>query len=129
MASAQTTLAKPEPVEHTFIIHNFHTESGVTLPEAKIIYGTYGHLNAAGDNAILLPSHYMADMHGYDWLIGPGKALDPARQFLNYFRSALQVERKVNSSDSRGIFSMNGWMIQLRPLGTERVSDTDSICR
>jgi hypothetical protein len=67
--------------------------------------------------------------HGYDWLIGPGKALDPARRFLNYFRSALQVERKVNSSDSRGIFSMNGWMIQLRPLGTERVSDTDSICR
>jgi homoserine acetyltransferase len=24
----------------------------------------------------------MADMRGYDWLIGPGKALDPARQFL-----------------------------------------------
>ena len=82
MGSAQTAPAKPEPVEHTFIIHNFHTESGVTLPEAKIIYGTYGHLNAAGDNAILLPSHYMADMRGYDWLIGPGKALDPARQFL-----------------------------------------------
>src|SRR6202035_2570296 len=80
--SAQTTPAQPEPVEHTFIIHNFHTESGVTLPEAKIVYGTYGHLNAAGDNAILLPSHYMADMHGYEWLIGPGKALDPTRQFL-----------------------------------------------
>jgi homoserine O-acetyltransferase len=81
-AYAQTTPAKPEPVEHTFVIHNFHTESGATLPEAKIVYGTYGHLNAAGDNAILLPSHYMADMRGYDWLIGPGKALDPARQFL-----------------------------------------------
>jgi homoserine acetyltransferase len=24
----------------------------------------------------------MADMLGYDWPIGPGKALDPARQFL-----------------------------------------------
>jgi homoserine O-acetyltransferase/O-succinyltransferase len=81
-AYSQTTPAKPEPVEHTFVIHNFHTESGVTLPEAKVVYGTYGHLNAAGDNAILLPSHYMADMRGYDWLIGPGKALDPARQFL-----------------------------------------------
>jgi homoserine O-acetyltransferase len=81
-AYAQTAPPKPEPVEHTFVIHNFHTESGVTLPEAKVVYGTYGHLNAAGDNAILLPSHYMADMRGYDWLIGPGKALDPARQFL-----------------------------------------------
>jgi homoserine O-acetyltransferase/O-succinyltransferase len=79
---AQRTPAKLEPVEHTFVIHEFHTESGVTLPEAKIVYGTYGQLNAAGDNAVLLPSHYMADMHGYDWLIGPGKALDPDRQFL-----------------------------------------------
>ena len=81
-ALAQTKPPHPEPVEHTFVIHNFHTESGVTLPEVKIVYGTYGHLNAAGDNAVLLPSHYMADMRGYDFLIGPGKALDPDRQFL-----------------------------------------------
>jgi hypothetical protein len=27
---------------------------------------------------------------------------------LRYFRSALQVERRVNSNDSRGIFSMKG---------------------
>ncbi len=52
------------------------------LPEAHILYGTYGALNAAGDNAILLPSHYMAEMHGYGWLIGPGKALDPGKYFL-----------------------------------------------
>ena len=81
-AAAQGTPRKPEPVEHTLVIRNFHTESGVILPEAKIVYGTYGQLNAAGDNAILLPSHYMADMHGYEWLIGPGGVLDPARQFL-----------------------------------------------
>jgi homoserine O-acetyltransferase/O-succinyltransferase len=81
-AHAQAAPAKLEPVEHTFVIRNFHTESGVTLPEAKIVYGTYGHLNPAGDNAILLPSHYMADMRGYGWLVGPGKALDPTRQFL-----------------------------------------------
>ena len=81
-ASAQTAAGQPEPEQHTFILHNFRTESGVTLPEAKIVYGTYGHLNAARDNAVLLPSHYMADMHGYGWLIGPGRALDPSRQFL-----------------------------------------------
>jgi homoserine O-acetyltransferase len=81
-AAAQGTPRKPEPVEHTFVIRNFHTASGVILPEAKIVYGTYGQLNAAGDNAILLPSHYMADMHGYEWLIGPARVLDSARQFL-----------------------------------------------
>ena len=81
-ASAQPVPQQPEPVEHTFILHQFHTESGVTLPEVNVVYGTFGHLNAAGDNAILLPSHYMANMHGYGWLIGPGKALDPDKQFL-----------------------------------------------
>ncbi|MEA2756665.1 MAG: homoserine O-acetyltransferase/O-succinyltransferase, partial [Aliidongia sp.] len=71
-----------EPIQHEFIIENFKTESGAVLPQARVVYGTYGKLNAAGDNAVLLPSHYMADMHGYDWLIGPGKALDPTKMFL-----------------------------------------------
>ena len=69
-------------IHHTFVIEKFRTESGVTLPQARVVYGTYGHLNAARDNAILLPSHYMANHHGYEWLIGPGKALDTARVFL-----------------------------------------------
>lgn len=81
-AASQAAPSKPEPVEHVFVIKNFRTESGVVLPEAKIVYGTYGHLNLKKDNAILLPSHYMAEMHGYQWLIGPGKALDADRQFL-----------------------------------------------
>jgi len=55
---------------HKFVIANFKTESGVVLPEARVVYGTYGHLNAAKDNAVLLPSHYMATFHGYEWLIG-----------------------------------------------------------
>jgi len=67
---------------HEFVISNFHTESGVTLPEARIVYGTYGHLNAAKDNAVLLPSHYMANFHGYEWLIGANRALDPSQLFL-----------------------------------------------
>lgn len=81
-AQGQPASTQPQPVEHAFVLHSFHTESGATLPEAKIFYGTYGHLNAAGTNAVLLPSHYMANMRGYEWLIGPGKALDPTRQFL-----------------------------------------------
>ena len=67
---------------HEFVIANFKTESGVTLPQARVVYGTYGHLNAAKDNAVLLPSHYMADFHGYEWLIGADKALDDTKLFL-----------------------------------------------
>jgi homoserine O-acetyltransferase len=65
-----------------FVIENFKLENGKVLPKAVVMYATYGHLNAAGDNAILLPSHYMADSHGYEWLIGPDKALDPAKYYL-----------------------------------------------
>lgn len=79
---AQTAKRFDTAVKHEYIIDNFKTESGVILPHALIIYGTYGHLNAARDNAVLLPSHYMADYHGYEWLIGPGKALDTTRLFL-----------------------------------------------
>ena len=67
---------------HTCILPNFRTESGTTLPQARVVYGTYGRLNAAHDNAILLPSHYLADHRGYEWLIGPGKALDTTKVFL-----------------------------------------------
>ena len=79
-------LLAEEPERHEFILHNFKTEHGVVLPEAHIVFGTYGHLNAAADNAILLPSHYMAELHGYEWLIksakAPDQALDTTKLFL-----------------------------------------------
>ena len=84
---SQSVLAQKNPIaepanHHEFVIRNFKTEAGIVLPEAHIVYGTYGHLNAAHDNAVLLPSHYMADHHGYEWLIGPGLALDTNKLFL-----------------------------------------------
>jgi homoserine O-acetyltransferase len=79
---AQAAAKPAAPVRHEFLIKDFVTESKAVLPEARIVYGTTGTLNAARDNAVLLPSHYMADMTGYDWLTGPARALDPARYFL-----------------------------------------------
>jgi homoserine O-acetyltransferase len=81
-AAAQDAPRVDRAEHHEFVIEGFRTESGVTLPKARVVYGTYGRLNAARDNAILLPSHYMADHHGYEWLIGPGKALDTSQVFL-----------------------------------------------
>jgi homoserine O-acetyltransferase len=88
LALAMNTLVAnaADPERHEFTIRNFKTESGVILPEARIVFGTYGKLNAARDNAILLPSHYMARLNGYEWLIksdkAPDLALDPAKVFL-----------------------------------------------
>ena len=72
---AQDRPAPPDRAEHgTFRLDRFTFESGPTVPNVSVAYGTYGRLNAARDNAILLPSHYLANHHGYEWLIGPGRA-------------------------------------------------------
>jgi homoserine O-acetyltransferase len=81
-ARAEEPPKKPGPAPGSFAIENFRLESGVTLPKAVVVYGTYGTLNAARDNAVLLPSHYMAQSDGYDWLTGEGRALDPRKHFL-----------------------------------------------
>jgi homoserine O-acetyltransferase len=85
-APAQQAKNGLAPERHEYVLHNFHTESGIVLPEARLVYGTYGHLNAAGDNAVLLPSHYMANLKGYEWLMKtpqyPAGALDTEKLFL-----------------------------------------------
>src|SRR5882762_1759059 len=83
-APALSQEAKPlvQGERHVFTIDHFTFESGATVPNVQVVYGTYGKLNANRDNAILLPSHYMADFHGYERWMGPGNALDPAKSFL-----------------------------------------------
>ena len=81
-ARADEAVKKPKPAPGSYTLTNFKLESGVTLPRTVVVYGTYGKLNAAKDNAVLLPSHYMARSDGYDWLIGEGKTLDPRKYFL-----------------------------------------------
>ncbi len=83
-SSAKATAQMPE--RHEFVLHNFRTESGVVLPEAHIVYGTTGKLDADRSNAVLLPSHYMANLTGYQFLMRsaayPEGALDPSKLFL-----------------------------------------------
>ena len=69
-AGAQGVLAQEAPTEkapkaerHEFVIANFKTESGVTLPQARVVYGTYGKLNDARDN-VSAPGYLTADQVG-----------------------------------------------------------------
>jgi homoserine O-acetyltransferase/O-succinyltransferase len=75
---------QPAADEHRrwFALGDFRLESGVTLPNAKLAYATFGTLNPRRDNVVLIPSWYGSDHHGYDFLIGPGRALDPAVHFV-----------------------------------------------
>ena len=73
----------------------FTFESGQRLPGFTLRYETYGHLNPAGDNVVLIShalsgDHHCAGIHSLNdrkpgwWnnLIGPGKAVDTSRFFV-----------------------------------------------
>ena len=79
LAAAQAT---PDEHRRFFALGDFRLESGGALPNAKLAYATFGTLNERRDNAVLIPSWYGSDHHGYDFMIGPGKALDPSRDFI-----------------------------------------------
>ncbi|MFC3745270.1 alpha/beta fold hydrolase [Paenibacillus sp. GCM10012306] len=57
-------------------------QSGVILPNAILAYKTYGTLNTAKNNAIVYPTWFAGLHTDNEWLIGPGKALDPEKYFI-----------------------------------------------
>src|SRR5262245_54235776 len=71
-----------DPHRREFALGDFRLESGVVLPRAKLAYATFGAKNAQGSNIVLVPSWYGADHHGYDFLIGQGRALDPDKYLI-----------------------------------------------
>ncbi|MGR3270953.1 alpha/beta fold hydrolase [Thalassococcus profundi] len=52
---------------------------GVTVPSLHLAYKVYGTLDAETSNLILYPTSYGAQHSDIDWLIGPGRILDPER--------------------------------------------------
>jgi homoserine O-acetyltransferase/O-succinyltransferase len=84
-AGTTCTIATPEDP--------FITEHGDRLSEVVIAYETWGHLNPARDNVILVThaltgdahasSHHSQDAPGwFEGMIGPGRALDTERYFV-----------------------------------------------
>lgn len=60
-------------------------ESGQELREVEVAYRTWGTLNAARDNAVVVCHAFTgwADVETWwDPLLGEGKALDPQRDFI-----------------------------------------------
>src|SRR5258708_7782348 len=57
-------------------------QCGLTLPQAKLAYKTYGELNAARDNVIVMPTFYGGQHVDTEAMMGTGRALDPQQYFI-----------------------------------------------
>jgi homoserine O-acetyltransferase/O-succinyltransferase len=55
---------------------------GGHLPDAQLTYKIHGTLNTARDNAVLFPTWCAGTHREVDWIVGPGRALDPAKYFI-----------------------------------------------
>lgn len=65
--------------------HPFVTEGGTSIPEPTIAYRTWGSLNDARDNVVLVFHALTGNTDANDWfsgLFGPGNPLDPQNQFI-----------------------------------------------
>jgi homoserine O-acetyltransferase len=93
------------PAHEIFTLGDLPLSNGETLRDAKLAYATYGTLDASRSNVVVLPTAYGGTHADNEWLIGPGRTLDPARWFVvspNLFGAGL------SSSPSRAHESQSG---------------------
>lgn len=90
----------------TFALGDFTLQSGRVLPDAKLVYATYGAMRADRSNVVLYPTSYGAQHTDIDWLIGPDGILDPKRWFViivNKFGNGLSTSpSNVSSPVAKG---------------------------
>jgi homoserine O-acetyltransferase len=65
-----------------FDLGDLPLQSGEVLRDAKLAYKTHGTLNAERTNIVVFPTAYGGTHLDNEWMIAPGKALDPARWFV-----------------------------------------------
>jgi homoserine O-acetyltransferase/O-succinyltransferase len=71
-----------QPSHQTFNEGDLKLESGEAIKDFSISYVTHGTLNPTKSNAILMVTAISGNHHRLDFMIGPGKALDPDKYFI-----------------------------------------------
>jgi len=71
-----------QPPHQLFSEGDLKLESGEVIKDFSISYVTHGTLNAKKSNAILVVTAISGNHHRVDFMIGPGKALDPDKYFI-----------------------------------------------
>src|SRR6059036_1519455 len=71
-----------DPPHQSHCMGDLKLESGEAIRDFCISYVTHGTLNAAKSNAVLMVTAIGGNHHRIDYLIGPGRALDPSKYFV-----------------------------------------------
>src|SRR5437773_11279595 len=71
-----------DPPHQAYALGDFKLESGEVIKDFSISYVTHGTLNASKSNALLMVTAIGGKHHRIDYLIGPGRALDPAKYYI-----------------------------------------------
>jgi homoserine O-acetyltransferase len=66
----------------TYDLGAFALDCGVTLPDAKLAYTTYGKISDGYDNVIVFPTWFVGTHADLEWLIGDGKPLDTTKYLV-----------------------------------------------
>ena len=86
---------------NSITLKNFPLQCGAVLPQAHLVYQTYGELASDRSNVILYPTSYGAQHTDIDWLIRPDSILDPSRWFIiipNMFGNGLSSSPSNNQA-------------------------------
>lgn len=65
-----------------FDLGDVSLQSGGTLYAAKLAYQTYGELNQAKDNVVVLPTFYTGNHIRNEGFFGPDRAINPNKHFI-----------------------------------------------
>lgn len=95
MGCSQATVNSQLVEKKEFVTENFTTHGGESIAEVRVGWESYGTLNAAKDNVILITHFFSGNSHaagryaetdafpGYwDAIIGPGKAIDTDKFYV-----------------------------------------------
>ena len=115
-------------VDGVFPCGDVSLQKGGTLKDAKIVYKTFGALNAARDNVIVYPTSYSAHHTDIEWLVDPANCLDPTKYFIvipNMFTNGLSTSPSNYGAAFPNVTTFDNVMQQRRLLkelfGVEKV--------
>jgi homoserine O-acetyltransferase len=82
LSGAAAAHTPQQPPHQLYSEGDLKLESGEAIRDFSISYVTHGTLNATKSNAILMVTAISGNHHRLDFMIGPGKALDPDKYFI-----------------------------------------------